>query len=145
MSWLARIFRFEDTEPQEVEEHTQPSGQNRAFSLWRIIKRRKPTIFPIRPRQVEDAGKAADKLMEGFAVIVILQPLPSAQAQRIVDILAGVSYALRGTYYQLDKRLFLFTPTQFNVESDEEVVKAISSLFTNVSDFHEGDHELTVR
>lgn len=94
---------------------------------------------------MEDAVRAADRLIEGAAVFVNLQHIDSAKAQRIVDMLAGVSYALRGNFYEVGRRLFLFVPPNVPVGGDEETIKAISALFTGVGGSPESELELPVR
>lgn len=146
MSWLAKKFGFEDAEPEEEGgEGVSAPARGSIFSRWRVVRGRRPAMFGTTPRKLEDAVKAADKLLEGRAVFVNLQHIDSAKAQRIVDILAGVTYALRGTSYEVGKRLFWFVPPYIPAEWDEETVKAVSALFTNVRELSEGDHELPVR
>jgi FtsZ-interacting cell division protein YlmF len=60
-------------------------------------------------------------------------------------MLAGVSYALRGNFYEIGKRLFLFAPPNVPASGDEETIKAISALFTGVESSPEGEIELPVR
>ncbi|GBC99168.1 Cell division protein SepF [bacterium HR17] len=139
MGWLARLprwFHFGD----EVEEAGDPDGVAEAsaregvLAKWRVVRGKRSSVFGIAPRKLDDAVKAADKLMEGRAVFVNLQHIDAAKAQRIVDILAGVTYALRGTCFQVGRRLFWFVPPSVGAEWDEETVKAIATLFTEVND-----------
>lgn len=132
------------SEPEE-EEQENPTGTQSRLLPWKVVKNRKPSVWAITPRKLEDAVRAADRLIEGAAVFVNLQHIDSAKAQRIVDMLAGVSYALRGTFYEVGKRLFLFVPPNVPVGGDEETVKAISALFTGVGGVTESDVELPVR
>lgn len=129
----------------EEEELENPTGSQSKLLPWRVVRNKRPAVWAITPRKLEDAVRAADRLIEGAAVFVNLQHIDSAKAQRIVDMLAGVSYALRGTFYEVGKRLFLFVPPNVPVGGDEETVKAISALFTGVGGTTEGEFELPVR
>jgi cell division inhibitor SepF len=144
MNWLARLFRMEPPEVEEEEAENPTSSQGRLLP-FKVVRNKKPAVWAIAPRKLEDAVKAADRLIEGAAVFVNLQHIDSAKAQRIVDMLAGVSYALRGTFYEVGKRLFLFVPPNVPVGGDEETIKAISALFTGVGSSPEGELELPVR
>jgi len=144
MNWLARLFRMESPEVEEEEVENPTSSQGRLLP-FKVVRNKKPAVWAITPRKLEDAVRAADRLIEGAAVFVNLQHIDSAKAQRIVDMLAGVSYALRGTFYEVGKRLFLFVPPNVPVGGDEETIKAISALFTGVGGSPEGEFELPVR
>ena len=145
MGWLARLFRMEPLEPEEGEEGEGAANPSSGILRWRVIRNRRPAVWAIMPRKLEDAVRAADRLMEGAAVFVNLQHIDSAKAQRIVDMLAGVCYALRGNFYEIGRRIFLFVPPNVPAGGDEETVKAISALFTGVGDAAEGSVELPVR
>ncbi|MCS3920987.1 cell division protein SepF [Fervidibacter sacchari] len=144
MNWLARLFRMEPPEVEEEEGENPTSSQGRLLP-FKVVRNKKPAVWAITPRKLEDAVRAADRLIEGAAVFVNLQHIDSAKAQRIVDMLAGVSYALRGTFYEVGKRLFLFVPPNVPVGGDEETIRAISALFTGVGSSPENEVELPVR
>ncbi|MER3500739.1 MAG: hypothetical protein IMHGJWDQ_000042 [Candidatus Fervidibacter sp.] len=143
MGWLARLFHMEPVEAEETEERESPAGHG--LLRWRVVKSRRPTVWAITPRKLEDAVRAADRLIEGTAVFVNLQHIDTHKAQRIVDMLAGVSYALRGNFYEIGRRLFLFVPPNVAAGGDEETVKAVSALFTGVSDSADNSVEFPVR
>jgi len=144
MNWFARLFKMESPEVEEEEAENPVSSQRRLLP-FKVVRNKKPTVWAIAPRKLEDAVRAADRLIEGAAVFVNLQHIDSAKAQRIVDMLAGVSYALRGTFYEVGKRVFLFAPPNVLIGGDEETIKAISALFTGVGGSLEGEFELPVR
>ena len=144
MNWLARLFRMEPPEVEEEEGENPTSSQGRLLP-FKVVRNKKPAVWAITPRKLEDAVRAADRLIEGAAVFVNLQHIDSAKAQRIVDMLAGVSYALRGTFYEVGKRLFLFVPPNVPVGGDEETIRAISALFTGIVGSPESEFELPVR
>ncbi|MFA0760609.1 MAG: hypothetical protein HZLCBSQH_000710 [Candidatus Fervidibacterota bacterium] len=135
MGWLARLFRFEDAEESSrTESSGEGVGQGGVLHRWQVVWGKQPKVFHIAPRKMEDAMKAADKLLEGRAVFVNLQHIDTAKGQRILDILAGVTYALRGTCLQVGRRLFWFSPPSVASEWDEETVKAVTALYTDLND-----------
>ncbi len=141
MRWLAKLLRMESPE----EEAENPSGSQGKLLSWRVVRNKKPMVWATAPKKLEDVVKAADKLIEGAAVFVNLQHIDSAKALRIIDILAGVSYALKGNFYEVGRRLFLFVPPNIPVGGDEETIKAISALIPEVANGTENEFELPVR
>ncbi len=131
--------------PEEFEEEQENPKSSQGKLLWRVVKNKKPMVWAIAPKKLEDVTKAADKLIEGAAVFVNLQHIDSAKALRIIDILAGVSYALRGNFYEIGRRLFLFVPPNIPVGGDEETIKAISALIPQVANGYENEFELPAR
>ncbi len=146
MGLLARLFGMEPPEVvEEADETEAPANPSSRVIRWGVIRNKRPTVWAIAPRKLEDAVKAADRLMEGAAVFVNLQHIDSAKAQRIVDMLAGVSYALRGNFYEIGRRLFLFVPPNVLAGGDEETIKAVSALFPGVGEATDNSVELPVR
>jgi cell division inhibitor SepF len=78
---------------------------------------------------LEDAKKAADLIKSGVAVVANLQLIERRHAQRIVDVLSGVCYALDGTFMRFGDRLFLFAPPTIPASGDEQCLREINQLF----------------
>ncbi|MCS7254921.1 MAG: cell division protein SepF [Armatimonadota bacterium] len=78
---------------------------------------------------LHDAQKAADLIKGGVAVVANLQNIDRRQAQRIVDVLSGVCYALDGTFIRFGERLFLFAPPTVPASGDERCMREINQLF----------------
>ena len=64
---------------------------------------------------------AADALKTGDAVIVNLEEVPRGEAIRIIDFMSGVCYGLdhQGHAMKLGELIFLYTPGDFEISSDE--------------------------
>ena len=62
------------------------------------------------PRSFADVEEIIDRLKDSLTVIVYLNELSSATAERVTDILSGAIYALGGGMAQLQKDMFIFTP-----------------------------------
>lgn len=91
--------------------HTVPTG----------LRGREKNIYTIKPKSQDDATIAADCLKAGDAVIVNLQDVDRINAVRIVDFMSGVCYGLdaRGHAMKLGDAIFLYTPGDFEIRSDE--------------------------
>jgi len=67
----------------------------------------------------EDAKVAADGFKNGEQQIVNLERATPQMAERIIDFLNGVCYALDGTVERVGEKVYLFAPANVSVEVDE--------------------------
>jgi cell division inhibitor SepF len=65
-----------------------------------------------------DARIAADGLKNGQQQIVNLESATPQMAERIIDFLNGVTYALDGCVEKIGDRVYLFAPANVDVEMD---------------------------
>ncbi|MFA4016022.1 MAG: hypothetical protein RUDDFDWM_001123 [Candidatus Fervidibacterota bacterium] len=86
-------------------------------------------VYLLVVKTLEDAKKAADLIKSGIAVVANLQLIERKHAQRIVDVLSGVCYALDGTFMRFGDRLFLFAPPTIPASGDEQCLSEINQLF----------------
>lgn len=79
------------------------------------------------PKNIKEACKACDYLAEGKAVVLNLEGIPEAEAQRIMDFVFGSMYAINGEYSQISSYIFIFVSQSGELLSDlEESVKSFS-------------------
>ena len=62
------------------------------------------------PRSFADVEEIIDRLRERQSVIVYLNEVNGATAQRVTDMLSGAIYALGGGMAPLQKDMYIFTP-----------------------------------
>ncbi len=67
----------------------------------------------------EDAKVAADGLKNGDQQIVNLEKATAQMAERIIDFLNGVCYALDGTVERVGERVYMFVPANVVVDIDQ--------------------------
>ncbi len=77
----------------------------------RVDVRRNATTF-------NDARVAADGLKSGQQQVVNLERAGPEMAERIIDFLNGVTYALDGTVEKIGDKVYLFAPANIDVEMD---------------------------
>jgi cell division inhibitor SepF len=65
-----------------------------------------------------DARVAADGLKSGQQQVVNLERASADMAERIIDFLNGVTYALDGTVEKIGDKVYLFAPANVEVELD---------------------------
>jgi cell division inhibitor SepF len=85
------------------------------------VRSREKNIYTLRPKSQEDAAIAADALKTGDAVILNLEEVSRPIALRIIDFMSGVCYGLEGQGHamKLGDLIFLYTPPEFEISSDE--------------------------
>jgi cell division inhibitor SepF len=70
----------------------------------------------VRPRSLNDMNQVVLALRANKAVILNLEQLEMAEAQRISDFAAGSTYAISGHQLRLGKAVFLFTPSNIKIQ-----------------------------
>lgn len=78
----------------------------------------KPTVF-------EDATDICDDLRNRKIVVVNTTGLESKTAQRLLDFMGGASYALGGELQEIEKGVYILSPS--NVEVSNELKNELSS------------------
>ena len=119
-------------DPDDIEEETeQPSGRSRFSKISPIRTNRKEDdrmeVCVIRPRTIEDGKSITETLRENCAVILNLEGIELAIAQRIVDYCAGSVYALDGKVRFISNSVLLMTPEGITISGDFSEI--LSSAF----------------
>ena len=68
------------------------------------------------PTSFSDVEKVIDKLREGKNAIVHLNNLKKDTAVRVLDLLSGAIYALGGGIYEMEKEVFMFSPSGLEID-----------------------------
>ena len=97
------------------------SGGRNLRSVAMPLRAREKNIYTLKPKAMEEASLAADYLKTGCAVVVNLDEVERMTAVRIIDFMSGVCYGLehQGHAMKLGDFIFLFTPGDFEITSDE--------------------------
>lgn len=82
---------------------------------------REKNIYTLKPKSLDESSVAADYLKTGCAVVINLEEVEQATSIRIIDFMSGVCYGLesQGHAMKLGEKIFLFTPGDFEISSDE--------------------------
>ena len=135
MGRFLSLIGLEDADDDEILEEEEESKP----SAGRIGKRKeKETSAPARPDaslknasdmkmivfhpvSYEDAQSIADNLKSHKPIIVNMEELDGAVAQRVLDFLLGAVYALDGSINKISRGIFLVAPKNCDVvDSTEE-------------------------
>ncbi|KUL33863.1 cell division protein SepF [Streptomyces sp. NRRL F-4489] len=76
-------------------------------------------IATVTPASFRDARGIGELFRDGVPVIVNLTAMESADAKRVVDFAAGLTFGLRGSIERVATRVFLLTPADYRVVTGE--------------------------
>jgi cell division inhibitor SepF len=132
-SWFTRvkdgIFGIEEMDEDEMVYDHSPSDGTQRLTRQQLplqIRTARTGHVSVRPNaQVfEDAKQAADGLKKGEQQVVNLEHATQQMAERIIDFLNGVTYAIDGTVERVGDKVFMFVPANISVEVDNGVTAA---------------------
>ncbi len=76
---------------------------------------KKGPVAVFSPTSYDDVEKIIDAVKTGKTAIVHLTDLKTETAIRVLDMLSGAIYALDGGVYEMEKNIFMFSPTGVEV------------------------------
>lgn len=76
---------------------------------------KKSPVSVFSPTSYDDVEKIIDVIKSGKTAIVHLTELKTDTAIRVLDMLSGAIYALDGGVYEMEKNIFMFSPTGVEV------------------------------
>lgn len=104
---------------EEPEEEAGADGEERHRGpILRLHTARQMEIVVLQPRTFDDARTAAEYLKGRRPIVVNLREADREVAQRIVDFLCGVDYALDGHLQRVADEIFLFTPSHVAINAE---------------------------
>ncbi|MDB1089109.1 cell division protein SepF [Streptomyces sp. ACA25] len=86
-------------------------------------------IATVTPGGFRDARRIGELFRDGVPVVVNLTVLDPADAKRVVDFAAGLTFGLRGTIERVATRVFLLTPADYQVVSGDSRRTSDSGFF----------------
>lgn len=70
-------------------------------------------------RGLDDCQEIINALLESKSVFINMEPMDDAVAQRVIDMLCGASFALRGTMAKISHRAYLLAPHTVDVVNSQ--------------------------
>lgn len=102
----------QDDETQSLSEYEQPKSK----AVNRIPGDTKMVLFE--PRSFDEAQEIAGRLKENKAAVINLHKLQRDYAQRTIDFLTGVIFALDGTIQKIGHNVILCAPKNVPVQGE---------------------------
>ena len=87
----------------------------------------------VSPKSFDESLEISKNLIDRKTVVLNLELLDHEQSQRIVDFLAGATYALNGHQQKIGEGVFIFTPNNVNISAEQEkrAAASIADAFWN--------------
>jgi cell division inhibitor SepF len=77
-------------------------------------------ITTLHPRTYNEARTVGENFREGTPVIMNLSEMDDNDANRLVDIAAGLVFATRGTIERVTNKVFLLSPPNVTVAAEDK-------------------------
>ena len=77
-------------------------------------------ITTLHPRTYNEARTIGERFRDGSPVIMNLTEMDDADAKRLVDFAAGLSFGLRGSIERVTAKLFLISPQNIDVTAEDK-------------------------
>jgi len=77
-------------------------------------------ITTLHPRTYNEARTIGERFREGLPVIMNLSEMDDADAKRLVDFAAGLSFGLRGSIERVTAKVFLLSPQDVAVTAEDK-------------------------
>ncbi len=120
------VIEDEFSQVAEVHEYPFPAVEKVSEEETAVVAKRTPSfqdspvianedsdrrrIATVHPRSFSDALEVGESFRDGVPVIMNLTDMDDAEARRIIDFAAGLTFGLRGEIERVTNRVFLLSP-----------------------------------
>lgn len=108
------VLEYEEEEIESISEYEKPKSK----AVTRLGGETKMVLFE--PRSFDEVDEVAKRIKENRAVVVNLHKLTREYAQRTIDFLTGVTFALDGTIQKIGTNVILCAPRSMGVHGSIE-------------------------
>ncbi|MCE5330453.1 cell division protein SepF [bacterium] len=127
-----KLYKADEHKEADIDKAANPHwfrNQRKVTKLEEVKMEKKTKVFVIEPNSFEDSQVIGDKFKNDIPVIVNLQNETPEVSKRIIDFCSGLTYALNGSIEKVADRVFLITPSNVEVTSDEKEVLREKGLY----------------
>ena len=86
-------------------------------------------IITLHPRYYNEARTIGEHFRLGNPVIINLTEMDESDHKRLVDFASGLAFGLHGTIERVTKKVFLISPANISVSSEDKSTAAQASFF----------------
>lgn len=109
--------------PQKTTKVTQPVPERRTKAVPRknaniVSIGRGEEVKVVKPQSFNESKTITDYLKSNKTVVVNLEGVEITTAQRIIDCIAGASYALGGSLEPISNKIFIVAPSDVEISGD---------------------------
>jgi len=108
----------EKIEDMDMEAETIFPSSKKQSKLVNIHTAASCKVVIIRPNDYDEAANICDNLKNRKIVVVNTTSLESKTAQRLLDFIGGASYVLGGELMEVEKGVYVLSPSNVEVSND---------------------------
>jgi cell division inhibitor SepF len=86
-------------------------------------------IITLHPRSYSEARQMAEHYRQGNPVIINLDDMDESERKRLVDFASGLAFGLQGGIERIASRVFLISPANVTVRTEDKAAFAQASFF----------------
>ena len=86
-------------------------------------------ISTLHPRFYNEARTIGEHFRQGNPVIINLTEMDESEHKRLVDFASGLAFGLHGTIERVTKKVFLISPANIHVSTEDKSAAAQASFF----------------
>jgi cell division inhibitor SepF len=86
-------------------------------------------IVTLHPRSYSEARQMAEHYREGNPVLINLDDMDESERKRLVDFASGLAFGLRGGIEKITSRVFLLSPANVTVRTEDKAAYAQASFY----------------
>lgn len=86
-------------------------------------------IITLHPRSYSEARQMAEHYRQGNPVIINLDDMDESERKRLVDFASGLAFGLQGGIERIASRVFLISPANVSVRTEDKAAYAQASFF----------------
>lgn len=118
------IFR-RNKKTADLDDEPEPAPKGRPRAANNVVPFRTSTrdgmeVCMVKPNNISDAREIADILLDGRAVVINMEGIPTEIAQKIIDFTSGACYAKDGNLQKISNFIFIATPPSIGLSGDFE-------------------------
>jgi FtsZ-interacting cell division protein YlmF len=98
---------------REFEDIAMPRGAARP------VEQTQGGVAVYKPKSYSEVVEIIERLRKNASAIVHLDEIKESTAQRVSDILSGAIIALGGSMYEIQPKIFIYTPSGVDVMLDQ--------------------------
>lgn len=110
------------TSAQSYQEVPTPTSMQEPFPMM-------DQIFTIHPRFYNEARTVGERYRLGQPVLMNLSDMDESERKRLVDFASGLVFGLHGSIERVTSKVFLLTPANVRVSSENKTAAAEASFF----------------
>ncbi len=118
-----------DKAPSEPTRATRLTGLSSSKVIDHPNAQASSEVLVIEPRSFDESLEIVEHLRLRKSVLLNLHMLDREQSQRVVDFLSGATHAIDGHQQKIGDGVFLFAPSNVQINSESSSSKAIKEAF----------------